>query len=97
MTQPKMKKKNVIVTEDVATVIEAQENQSEFMRHAIEKEVARKQKGKTELTIDVKFAGAGYYDTIRIITHATGKLKEKIAPLMDAIETLQEVILYLDP
>ena len=92
-----MKQKKVSITEDVATVVEAQENESEFMRHAIEKEVTKKQKGKTELNIKIKFAGAGYYDTIEIKTYATGRLKEKIAPLMDAVETLQEVILYLDP
>lgn len=94
-----MKKKSVLLTDDVATVIEAQHNESEFMRHAIEKEVARKKKGKTKLTIQIKFANCepDYRHQLEITTYATGRLKEKIAPLMDAVETLQEVILYLDP
>lgn len=54
----------------------------------------------TELSptrIEIQYAGCLYYDKIDVETFATGRLKEKITPLMDAVEKMQEVILYLDP
>jgi len=92
-----MKQKTVRLTDETAIVVENQEKPTYFMRHAIEKEVSLQRKSKTKLTIKIKFAGASAFnDELEIKTYATGKLKEKINPLLDAVETLQNVILFLD-
>jgi len=100
MTMQVLKKKTVRLSEEIADVVESKEKPSVYMRNAIQKEVEREQKAKTRIVLKIRFAGCaskGYNDELEIKTFATGKLKEKIAPLMDAVEQLQEVILYLDP
>ena len=68
------------------------------MRNAIENALAKNKK-KMELKITIDFVNTNYYTdkTLTIVTHTVGNLKEKIIPLLDAVEDLQNIITYLDP
>lgn len=96
-----MIKKTVRLTEETNELLKnrgSRTSQAQFMRNAIEKAVKpNTEKMKIKITID--FVNTGFYTdhTLTVITHAVGNLKEKIIPLLDAIEDLQEIITYLDP
>jgi len=93
-----MIKKSVSVTEETAELLDAQPKKSKFMRNAIEKALT-KNKEKTKITITIDFANTGYYtnSTLTVKTQAIGNLKEKITPLLEAVQQLQDIITYLDP
>lgn len=94
----KLVKKTVRLTEEVAEVVNSKPNKAKFMRHAIEKEVNRKQK-PTKIEINIEFANTGsiFNNELRIRTTALGNLKEKIVPLLESVQELQNIITYLDP
>jgi len=93
-----MLKRTVRITEDTAQLLEKQPNKARFMRNAIEKELTKNKK-KMTLKITIDFVNTSHYTdkTLTIITHAIGNLKEKIIPLLDAVEDLQNIITFLDP
>ena len=93
-----MKPITCTVTEDVAEILNNKDNKSKFVRQAIEKEINRKQK-PTQIMITVTFANTGYFTNkeLTIVTTAVGNLKEKIIPLLDAVQQIQDVITFLDP
>jgi len=93
-----MIKKSVSLTEETAQLLDAQTKKGKFMRNAIEKALT-KNKEKMRITITIDFANTGYYtnDTLTVKTYAIGNLKEKVTPLLEAVQQLQDIITYLDP
>ena len=94
----KMLKRTVRITEETDQLLAKQPQKALFMRNAIEKELT-KNKEKMRIEIEVTFVNTGstYHNQLFIKTHAIGNLKEKIIPLLDAVEDLQNIITFLDP
>jgi len=58
-----------------------------------------KKKPKMRITVTIGFANtdSNIFNELKVTTSAIGNLKEKVIPLLDAAEDLQNVITALDP